>query len=120
MTRRTDRVAGLLRQEISQLLLGRLKDPRLKGLVSVTRVEPSVDLHYASVAISVLGNPDQQREALQGMESSAGFLQRELHRRLRLRPIPRLRFELDTSIEEGDRIQAIMDRLQVEEAEQHG
>jgi ribosome-binding factor A len=120
MTRRTDRVAGLLRQEISQLLRERLKDPRLRALVSVTHVEPSADLQYASVAISVLGNPEQQQEALEGMESSAGFLHRELRNRLHIRPVPRLRFVLDTSLQEGDRIQAIMDRIQSEEVERHG
>ena len=120
MTRRTDRVAGLLRQELSQLLVDRLKDPRLEALVSITQVKLTTDLHHASVGISVLGTPDEQREALQGLESSAGFLHRELRQRLRLRPVPSLRFVLDTSLQEGDRVQALMDRLRAEEVQGHG
>lgn len=111
MTRRTDRVAGLLRQEISHLLQGRLKDPRLGALVSITHVVPSPDLKYASIGISVLGDPDKQKATLLGLQSSAGFLHRELHQRLRIRPVPHLRFTLDTSLQDGDRMQVLMDDI---------
>ncbi len=115
MTRRTDRVGGLLRQEISRLLTQQLKDPRLGVLVSVTQVEMSPDLQYASVGISVMGEPEQQREALKGMESASGFLRRELRHRLRLKYVPHLRFALDTSLQEGDRLLSVMDRVRTEE-----
>ena len=119
MTRRTDRVGALLRQEISRLLAGQLKDPRLDLLLSVTRVDVTVDLQYASVGISVLGNPTQQQEALQGMESASGFLHRELRSRLRLRRVPQLRFALDTSIQEGTQLLDLMERVRSEEAQDH-
>ncbi len=120
LNRRTDRVAGLLRQEISRLLMERLKDPRLEALVSITWVKISPDLRHASVGISVLGSPDRQQEALQGLESSAGFLHRELRQSLRMRSVPRLRFILDTALQEGDRVQVLMDRLLTEEMEGNG
>ncbi len=119
MSRRTDRVGGLLRQEISRLMAEQLKDPRLAALVSVTWVDVSPDLHYASVGISVLGTAEQQQDALHGMESAAGFLHRELKGRLRIRHIPTLRFSLDTSIEEGTRMLDLMDRVRAAEANDH-
>lgn len=111
MTRRTDRVSGLLRQEIGNLLLHGLRDPRLARLVSVTRVTTSVDLHHAQVFVSVMGSPQEKQETLGGLHSAAPFLRRELRGRLSLKTVPDLRFVLDESIEEGERILRLMDRL---------
>lgn len=111
MTRRTDRVNGLLRQEIGSLLLHGLRDPRLAHLLSVTRVKTSVDLRHAQVFVSVMGSPQEKQEAMGGLCSAAPFLRRELRGRLSLRTIPELRFVLDESIEEGERLLRLMDRL---------
>jgi ribosome-binding factor A len=61
-----------------------------------------------------MGSEEEQQEALLGMQSSAGFFQRALASRVRMRNTPRLRFVLDTSLEEGDRLLAIMDRIRTE------
>ena len=111
MTRRTDRINGLLRQEISQLLSRDLNDPRLSGIVSITRVETSNDLRHSEVYVSVLGNREVKNTVLRGINSAGGFMRRELGERLSLRYIPELKFTLDESMEEADHILRLMDRL---------
>ena len=113
MTRRTDRINGLLRQEISQLLSRELNDPRLSGVVSITRVEISTDLRYARVFVSVLGNRDERETVLRGIDSATGFMRRELRDRLSLRYIPEFKFILDDSIAEAENIFRLMDRFSV-------
>ena len=117
MARRVDRVGELLREELSRLLTEDLRDPRLRTLVTITRVALSADLQHATVAISVMGGPEESKEALEGMVSATSKLRREIGQRLQLRYVPELRFTLDTSLEEGDRVLAIMDRLREEAPE---
>ena len=104
MSRRLERINELLRQELSQLLARELNDPRIPLLVTVTRVETSADLRHARVHISVMGASEEQRTAVDTLQSAAGFLQRELRPRLTLRFVPVLNFKLDHSIQEGARI----------------
>ena len=111
MTRRTDRINGLLRQEIGNLLLHDIQDPRLGRLVSVTQVVVSPDLRHARVFVSVMGADQEKREALRGLEAATPYLRRELSARTLLRVVPTLRFMLDDSIEQGDRVLRLMDRL---------
>ena len=111
MSRRTDRINGLLRQEISRLLSRELNDPRLSGVVSITRVETSSDLRVSRVYVSVLGGSDDKDSVLKGISSAGGFIRREMRDRLSLKYIPDLRFSLDESMEEADHIQRLMDRL---------
>lgn len=111
MSRRTDRINGLLRQEISQLLSREVKDPRLNGIISITQVQTSSDLRNARVYLSVMGDREAQESALDGIQSAAAFLRRELRERLKLRYIPFLKFALDDSLENADAVLRIMDSL---------
>lgn len=111
MPRRQDRVNELLRTEISQLLARQIKDPRLDGVISITRVSASNDLRSARVYVSVMGPQETKREALAGIQSAAAFLRRELRGRITLRHTPFLTFELDESMEEADQVLRLMDRL---------
>ena len=114
MTRRTDRINGLLRQEISQLLSRELNDPRLSSVVSITQVETSSDLRRARVFVSVLGNREEKETVLRGINSATGFMRREMKGRLSLKYIPELKFILDESMEEAEYIFELMDRLSTE------
>ncbi len=114
MSRRVDRVNGLLRQEISQLLSRQIKDPRLNALVTITQVETSNDLRTARVFLSVLGDRKTRESALEGIQSAATFLRRELRDRLTLRYTPFLTFVLDDSLENADHLLRLMDRIQEE------
>ena len=115
MSRRTDRINGLLRQEISRLLSRELNDPRLSGVVSITRVETSSDLRVSRVYVSVLGGSDDKDSVLKGISSAGGFIRREMRDRLSLKYIPDLRFTLDESMEEAQHVQRLMDRLSTTE-----
>ena len=115
MPRRIDRVNELLRYEISHLLAREIKDPRVAGVISITEVIASSDLRSARVYVSVMGREQQQQEALDGIRSAASFLRRELRNRVNLRHTPHLTFQLDDSIEEGDRVLRLMDGLTPEQ-----
>ena len=112
MSRRADRINGLLRQEISLLLSREIKDPRLHGVISITQVQTSSDLRNARVYVSVMGDQETKDTALDGIQSAAAFLRRSLRDRLKLRYVPFLKFSLDESIEDADGVLRIMDGLQ--------
>ncbi len=111
MSRRVDRINGVLRQEISQLLSRQIKDPRLRGVVSITQVVTASDLRTAQVYLSVMGNQETKRLALEGIQSAATFLRRELRDRLTLRHTPFLKFLLDESLQQADQVLNLMDRI---------
>ena len=104
MTRRTDRVNGLLREEISQMVAVELRDPRLSSIVSITHVETAADLRRAKVFVSVLGSKQEKKLTLEALESAAGFLNKELRHKIHLRHIPEFIFVLDESIEKSEHI----------------
>ena len=114
MSRRVDRINGLLREEISNLLLREIKDPRLSGLLTITQVKTSSDLRNAKVYLSVLGNDEANTTALQGIQSAATFLRKQLRERLRLKYVPFLTFEIDDSMETSDHIFRLMDQARQE------
>ena len=118
MTRRAERVSNLIRQEISELLQEQVNDPRLSGLISVTKVSTSPDLKQAKVFVSVLGEQANKNEILQGFKSASGFFRRELSRRLILRLIPELSFDFDDSIEHGSNILKLIEQVTSDSAEQ--
>ncbi len=111
MSQRTDRVDELLRQEIGAILAREVADPRI-GFATVTDVETSPDLQHAKVWISVIGDAAQRRETLAVLDGAMGFVRRELGVRLRLRRIPALHVELDSSMEHGTRVLQILDELE--------
>ena len=114
MSRRVDRINGLLREEISRLLSREIKDPRLSGLLTITQVRTSSDLRNAKVYLSVLGNDEANTTALQGIQSAATFLRKQLRERLRLKYVPFLTFEIDDSMETSDHIFRLMDQARQE------
>jgi len=120
MTRRTQRVNELLRQEISLVLQHRLRDPRLSSLISVTRVDTAEDLRNATVHVSVLGSKAKKNDALDGLSSAAGYLRKELGDVLPLKHVPSLAFVLDESLDRGDAILEVLDHLSVGETVSEG
>ena len=109
--RRVERVNGLLRQEISNLVASQVNDPRLNGIITITQVRTAPDLRNARVYVSVMGRESVRQEALAGIQSSASYLRRELRNRVSLRYIPFLRFVLDDAMIEADRLMRIIDDL---------
>ncbi|ADK84263.1 ribosome-binding factor A [Desulfarculus baarsii DSM 2075] len=97
--RRTRRVGNLILAELAELLLRRVKDPRLEGL-TLTAVDVSPDLHQAKVFYSLL-DPQRQPQVEAGFAAAAPFLRRELAARLRIKTLPRLEAVFDGSIVRG-------------------
>lgn len=105
---RIARISEEIKRELSQMIQEELKDPRVKGLISVTHVDVTNDLRYAKVYVSVLSAQDEQQNSFQGLEKAGGFLRSELAKRLQLRYTPELLFKLDDSIAYGSRINEII------------
>lgn len=114
MNRRVERVNDLIRDELSELLLREVRDPRLDRLITFTHVDVTPDFYTARVSVSVLGTPEEQDEALKALNSAASFFHRELKSRLDIRRVPFLQFKKDTSIEEGARVLALLEREHLE------
>jgi len=114
MTRRTQRVADAIKEAIADLLLKDVRDPRV-GMVTLTTVDVSPDLRHARVFFSVLGDEERRKEAIAGLRSACGFIRAEIAHRLRLRVVPELAFEFDSTFEEADRVSRLLKDVLPEE-----
>ena len=106
-----------MRVELAELIAREVKDPRI-GFATVTRVELTADLSHARVFVSVLGNPEEQKNNLEGLSSATGFLRHEIGRRLALRRVPELDFILDPGAEAGEKIEMLLHKLHEDENKQ--
>ena len=114
MSHRIERVSSLMRQEISGLLQRQVKDPRINQFVAVTEVSISADMKYAKVFVSCMGSEEEKKTMLKGLGAASNFLRKQLSKRLRLRRIPELSFEWDDSIERGDHLLQLIDKISTE------
>ncbi|MXZ47510.1 MAG: 30S ribosome-binding factor RbfA [Chloroflexi bacterium] len=109
MSRRMEKVADLLQGEIADLLQRRVRDPSLEDvMISITHIDITADLAHARVHVSVMADDLEQRAVMDALGRSSSFLHRELVRRIHLRRVPRLHFELDNSIAEGARLASLL------------
>lgn len=107
---RVGRVGEQLKKELSQILQSELKDPRV-GFITVTGVDVTNDLSQAKVFISVLGTDQQKEDSLKAIAKATGFIRSELGKRIRLRIVPELQFQFDSSIEYGSRIDQLLHKI---------
>ena len=111
MTRRSHRVADLLRFEIADLIQREIQDPRI-GLTSVTNVDLSPDLRNARVSFSVLGEDEKRSSTIEALQRAKGFIKSRLAKRLRsMRRIPDLSFVLDRGAEHSQHISDLLENL---------
>lgn len=115
---RPNRIGEEIKKELVQLIRNGIKDPRVDSLISITDVEVTRDLSYATVYISRYGSDKQRQDALDGMKAAAGFMRSELSRRLKLRTVPELIFKLDDSLQYGAKIETILNQIKQEEKEE--
>lgn len=108
-TNRINRINEDIQRELASLIRT-VKDPRVHGLVSITRVDTTTDLRYCRVYVSVLDQSDV-KEVVKGLKSAAGYLRRELGHVLTLRYTPELQFVADDSIERGVRMVSMIDHI---------
>jgi ribosome-binding factor A len=107
---RHERIAGGIQREISSMLAGELRDPRLAGMAVVTEVRVSPNLKQARVYVNVQGTEEEQAGVLEGLEAASGFIKHELSERLQLRRALDITFVLDQSEEYGQRIEDLLRR----------
>lgn len=108
-TNRINRINEDIQRELAALLRT-VKDPRVQGLISITRVDTTADLRYCRVYVSALDQSDI-KEVVKGLKSAAGYLRRELGHALTLRYTPELQFLADDSIERGVRMVTMIDHI---------
>ena len=106
---RKDRVSEQVRRELAELIRTELKDPRV-GMVSITDVEVTPDYAHAKVWFSTLGGSEQLAPVLEGLQQSAGFLRRELGKRIRIHTTPQLHFVFDPSLERGADLSRLIEK----------
>ena len=115
-TRRPDRVAEAIREEVATFLAEGVKDPRVVGLVTVTGVDVTRDLRHAKVFVSILGSDAERAATLDGLTSVASHLRSRIGRALRLRLAPEIAFKLDESVAHAARIESLLAQIQEERA----
>lgn len=114
-SRRTDRVAEAIREEVATFLNEGAKDPRIVAFVTVTGVEITRDLRHAKVFVSVLGSDSERQATLEGLESLASHLRSRIGRSLRLRLAPELSFKFDESVARAARIESLLAQVKNEQ-----
>jgi len=112
--KRAERVSDQMKQEIADILMRKIKDPRI-GFVTVTDVEVADDLRNAKVFVSVYGS--EKAATLKGLESASPYIRSELGRRMRMKFIPELLFRYDDSVERGAHINELLHEIQEKDEE---
>ena len=110
MQNRMERVNEEFKRELGKIIDQDIKNPNITGLISVTKVKTSSDLKSARVYISILGSKSR-KNTLEGLKSASGYIRSELAKRVNLRYTPELIFELDETLEYGQRIDSILKEI---------
>ena len=100
-----------VQRELSEIIRGGIKDPRIHPMTSVVSVDVTPDLKFCKAYISVLGDEEAGKSTIQGLKSAEGYVRRELARRVNLRNTPELKFILDQSIEYGVNMSRLIDEV---------
>ena len=116
--KRAQKVGELILEEVSNILLREIQDPRI-GFVTITHVKVSDDLRYAKVFVSVMGEEEEKKNSLEGLQSASGFIRKKLGARLQLRCVPELVFSLDDSMEKSAKILTILSKLNIDSCERN-
>jgi ribosome-binding factor A len=117
MNLRSARVAEQMKKELTEIIGRKIKDPRI-GFITVTDVTITGDLQQATVYISVLGDNEKRQSTLDGLAKAKGFIRSEIGQRIRLRKTPEIQFEIDPSVDYGNRIETILHKLNSAESKE--
>jgi len=110
---RIEKLQELIKQEVGKMLLYDIKDPRI-GFVTVTEVEMTGDLREAKIYVSIMGNDEQIKNSMEGLQSALGFIRREIGKRIRLRFTPEISFAPDKSLDYSEHIQKLLLKIERE------
>ena len=107
---RMARVNEELKRELSNIINYEVKNSKVTGMISVTKVKTSPDLKYTRVSVSIL-NAKNIKETLAGLKAASGFIRSRIAQKMNLRVTPELVFELDESLVYGEKIDTILERV---------
>lgn len=107
---RIDRVRELIKEEVSRIVQGELRDPRI-GMVTITDAEVSADLRHARMYFTVLGDDRARQECQEGLASASKFIRGEIARRVQLKYIPEIVFEFDSSLDHAMRVEELLNQI---------
>ncbi|XZN90387.1 MAG: 30S ribosome-binding factor RbfA [Microcoleus sp.] len=111
-SRRIERVASMIKREVSLMLLNGIKDDRVgAGMVSVTEVIVSGDLQHTKIFVSIYGNDEAKAETMEGLKSATSYVRNQLGQRMQLRRTPEVTFLEDRSLERGDKMLILLNQL---------
>ena len=105
------RINGEVLKELSNIIRGEIKDPRINPMTSVVAVEVALDLKTCKAYISVLGDEKSQQDTIKGLKSAEGYIRMLLAKNINLRNTPQITFILDQSIEYGVKMSKMIDDL---------
>lgn len=108
---RTERISEEIKKELAELIR-ELKDPRIPDLISIVSLRVTKDLKFAKVYVSTFGAGADTAEAVKGLNNAAGFIRREIGRRIEIRTVPEFIFVADDSIAYGAHINEILTDLE--------
>lgn len=114
---RTERIEEEIKKVVSHVISYDLKDPRLTGMISVTKVSVTKDLKYCKIFVSMLGAKDVG-EVMEGLKASSGYVRKEIGSQVRMHSTPEVKFEFDDSMEYGAHIQNIINTLDIKPEEE--
>jgi ribosome-binding factor A len=109
-SRRPQRLALEIQQEVSIMIFRDMKDRRI-GFVTVTGVQVSPDLRHARIFVSLMGTEEEKKEGLAALNHAAGWVRHELGQRIRMRLLPDVVFSMDTSQDYGEHIDRLLDEI---------
>ena len=107
---RPERVADQIRAEVTSMIARELHDPGV-GFVTITRVQVSPDLQHARVFYTAMGDEAARKASAKALERAAGFMRRQIGRRLRLRRAPEIQFEFDGGVGHQDRVEQLLKEI---------
>jgi ribosome-binding factor A len=105
------RIDDEILKEVSNIIRGELQDPRIGSMTTVVKVETSSDLSHCKVHVSVFGDDDAKKSALEGLQNSQGFIRKQIASRINLRSTPRFNFVLDETLEHGIRMSKLIESV---------
>ncbi len=111
-SRRIERVASMIKREVSLMLVNGIKDDRVgAGMVSVTEVIVSGDLQHTKIFVSIYGTDEAKAETMEGLKSATSYVRNQLGQRMQLRRTPEVTFLEDRSLERGDKMLILLNQL---------
>ena len=114
-SRRVEKLAALLKREVSELLVNGVRDERInQAMITITNVEVSGDLQHAKIFVSLFGEEQKKAEVLVCLEEAKGFIRAELARRLQMRRSPDLVFKIDQGMSKGSSVLDLLTSLELE------